>query len=117
MTLRNPKLLLAIPAIVLIFVFMILPITNMVEMSFRTPGETEPFGEAYTTMHYDRILGDGYYWGVLLRSLLTAGLVTVLCLVVSYPIAWHMSKAKGLKSTLGIDAVPFARWLSLVASR
>ena len=98
MTLRNPKLWLAVPAIALIFVFMILPITNMIEMSFRTPGTTEPFGEDFSTMHYDRILGDGYYWGVLFRSLFTAGVVTLLCLVVSYPIAWHMSQAKGLKA-------------------
>ncbi|GGG72786.1 ABC transporter permease [Salipiger pallidus] len=98
MSLKNPKLLLAIPAIALIFVFMILPITNMVEMSFRTPGTSAPFGDDYTAQHYDRILSDGHYWSVLIRSLLTAGLVTVLCLIVSYPIAWHMSKARGMKA-------------------
>ncbi|MBW4984588.1 ABC transporter permease [Mameliella sp. CS4] len=98
MRLPNPRLLLAIPAIALIFVFMILPITNMAEMSFRTTGTKDPFGEDYTLAHYLRIFGDTYYWGVLLRSLLTAATVTVLCLLVSYPIAWHMSKAKGMKA-------------------
>lgn len=100
MNLKHPKLLLAIPAIALIFIFMILPITNMVEMSFRTPGSSAPFGEDYTTQHYDRILSDSHYWSVLGRSLLTAGMVTVLCLIVSYPIAWHMSKASGLKAVI-----------------
>jgi mannopine transport system permease protein len=94
------RLLLSIPAIVLIFMFMILPITNMIEMSFRTPGTSEPFGPDYTGMHYTRILGDGYYWGVLARSLVTAGLVTVLCLIISFPIAWHLSRARGLKAVL-----------------
>ncbi|WP_300442867.1 ABC transporter permease [uncultured Mameliella sp.] len=98
MRLPSPRLLLAIPAIALIFVFMILPITNMAEMSFRTTGTKDPFGEDYTLAHYLRIFGDTYYWGVLLRSLLTAATVTVLCLLVSYPIAWHMSKAKGMKA-------------------
>ena len=98
MRLPNPRLLLAVPAIALIFVFMILPITNMAEMSFRTTGTSEPFGEDYTLAHYSRIFGDAYYWGVLVRSLLTAATVTVLCLLVSYPIAWHMSKAKGMKA-------------------
>lgn len=94
------KLLLAIPAVLLIFVFMILPISNMAEMSFRTLGTSGPFGPDYTFAHYTRILGDSYYWDILTRSLVTAGLVTVLCLIVSYPIAWHMSKATGLKAVL-----------------
>lgn len=100
MSRRHIRLALALPAIALIFVFMILPITNMVEMSFRVPGTTKPFGDDYTTMHYARILSDGYYWGVLARSLLTAAAVTALCLIVSYPIAWHMSKATGLKAVM-----------------
>ncbi|SMO97731.1 ABC transporter permease [Paracoccus laeviglucosivorans] len=99
------RLLLCIPAIALIFVFMVLPITNMVEMSFRTPGTTDPFGDDYTLMHYTRILGDGYYWSVLARSLLTAALVTVLCLCVSFPIAWHLSRARGLKAVLLYAAI------------
>ncbi|QFG37588.1 ABC transporter permease [Paracoccus pantotrophus] len=94
------RLSLAIPAVALIFVFMILPITNMVEMSFRTLGTTGPFGDDYTMAHYGRILTDGYYWAILLRSLMTAGAVTVLCLIVSYPIAWHLSRATGLKAVL-----------------
>ncbi|MGR3198478.1 MAG: ABC transporter permease [Paracoccus sp. (in: a-proteobacteria)] len=94
------RLLLAVPAVALLFVFMVLPITNMIEMSFRTLGSGEPFGDGYTTAHYVRILGDGYYWQVLGRSLMTAGLVTFLCLLVSYPIAWHMSKAQGMKAVI-----------------
>lgn len=94
------RLLLALPAVALILVFMVLPITNMVEMSFRTLGTTAPFGDSYTTGHYSRILSDGYYWQVLLRSLVTALLVTLLCLLVSYPIAWHMSKAHGVKAVM-----------------
>lgn len=94
------KLLLALPAVALIFVFMILPISNMVEMSFRTPGVAEPFGDGYTLMHYSRVLGDPFYWGALSRSLVTAATVTLLCLIVSYPVAWHMAKADGLKLVL-----------------
>ncbi|MET3600825.1 ABC transporter permease [Martelella mangrovi] len=97
---RTLRLLLAVPAVALIFVFMILPITNMVDMSFRTPGTSQPFGDQYTLMNYTRILGDNYYWGVLARSLLTAATVTFICLVVSYPIAWHLSRAKGMKAAL-----------------
>ncbi|NDW04993.1 ABC transporter permease [Jiella pacifica] len=97
---RHLRLLLGAPAVVLIFVFMILPITNMVEMSFRVPGTVEPFGDDYTLMHYTRVFGDSFYWGILARSLLTAGSVALLCLIVSYPIAWHLSKASGLKAAL-----------------
>lgn len=94
------KLFLALPAVALVFVFMVLPITNMGEMSFRTPGTVEPFGQDYTLQHYSRIFGDGYYWGVLARSLLTAALVTMLCLIVSFPLAWHLSRARGMKAVI-----------------
>lgn len=94
------RLLLALPAIALIFVFLILPIGNMLEMSFRTAGTTAPYGDTYTTAHYTRVLGDGFYMGVLLRSILTAALITFLCLIISYPIAWHMSKSDGMKAVL-----------------
>lgn len=97
---QSQKRLLAIPALLMIFVFMILPITNMVEMSFRSLDTAKPFGDAYTIAHYGRILGDSHYLGVLLRSLLTAAAVTVLCLMVSYPIAWHLSRSQGMKAVL-----------------
>jgi ABC-type spermidine/putrescine transport system permease subunit I len=97
---RKLQILLGIPAILLLFVFLIMPLTGMVEMSFRTSGTNAPYGDGFTTSHYVRVLGDSFFMTTLLRSLVTAAIVTVLCLIVSYPLAWHLSKARGGKALL-----------------
>jgi ABC-type spermidine/putrescine transport system permease subunit I len=97
---KKLQILLGIPAILLLFVFLILPLTGMVEMSFRTSGSNAPYGDGFTTAHYSRVLGDSFFMTTLLRSLVTAAIVTVLCLIVSYPLAWHLSKARGGKALL-----------------
>ncbi len=95
---RKWQLLLGIPAVLLLFVFLIMPLAGMVEMSFRTAGSNAPYGDGFTAVHYARVLGDGFYMATLLRSLVTAAIVTLLCLIVSYPLAWHLSTARGGKA-------------------
>lgn len=94
------QLLLAVPAGLLLFFFLIVPLAGMVEMSFRVPGTNAPYGDDFTLAHYRRTLGDGFYMGTLLRSLVTGAIITTLCLIVSYPLAWHLSRASGPKALL-----------------
>ncbi|MFB9949016.1 ABC transporter permease [Rhizobium puerariae] len=95
---RKWQVLFGIPAILLLFVFLVMPLAGMVEMSFRTSGTGAPYGDDFTTAHYSRVIGDAFYMSTLLRSLVTAVIVTLLCLIVSYPLAWHLSRAKGGKA-------------------
>lgn len=97
---KRLQILLGLPAVLLLFVFLIMPLGGMIEMSFRTPGVNAPYGDGFTAQHYVRVLNDGFYLGVLARSLITAAVVTFLCLAVSYPLAWHLSRARGAKALL-----------------
>ncbi|MBX9594958.1 MAG: ABC transporter permease [Roseomonas sp.] len=90
-----PRLLLGLPAVALLTLFFVLPYVEMVAMSFRAPAFGQPFGSGHTLMHYGRALGDPIYTGALIRSLLTGALITALCLVVSFPLALHLSRLQG----------------------
>ena len=97
---RLPRLALGLPAVLLLLVFLILPYTEMITMSFRTSQPGAMYGLGYTADHYRKVMTDGLYLDALARSLLSAAFITTACLVISYPIAWHMSRARGRKALL-----------------
>jgi ABC-type spermidine/putrescine transport system permease subunit I len=97
---RLPRLALGVPAVLLLLVFLILPYAEMITMSFRTSQPGTMYGLGYTVDHYARVVTDTLYLDALARSLLTAAVITFACLVISYPIAWHMSRARGRKALL-----------------
>ncbi len=94
------RFLLATPAVAMIAIFLIIPLFGMIEMSFRTSGVNAPYGDGHTFAQYHRFFQDGFYLGVLAQTLIGAATVTLLCLLVSYPLAWHLSQARGGKALL-----------------
>jgi putative spermidine/putrescine transport system permease protein len=97
---RIPRLALALPAVLLLLAFLILPYVEMIMMSFRNSQPGTAYGVGYTVDHYRTVLTDTLYLGALARSLVTAAFIAAACLVISYPIAWHMSQARGRKALL-----------------
>jgi ABC-type spermidine/putrescine transport system permease subunit I len=97
---RIQRLALGLPAVLLLLVFLVLPLAEMITMSFRTSQPGATYGLGYTFDHYRKVLTSTLYLGALARSLATAAFITTACLVVSYPIAWHMSQARGRKALL-----------------
>jgi ABC-type spermidine/putrescine transport system permease subunit I len=89
------RALLGLPAVLLLLAFFVLPYVEMIEMSFRAPGAGSFFGEGHTTANYARALGDAYYLGALGHSLRNGFLVTLLCLLLSYPLALHLARLQG----------------------
>ncbi len=84
--------LIGAPVLALLFVFLVLPYGEMVVMSFRTPANGAPYGDAWTLANYGRAFGDPFYLGVLLRTLGIGALITSLTLLLSYPIAMHLAR-------------------------
>lgn len=97
---RLPRLALGLPAVLLLLVFLILPYVEMLSMSFRTSQPGMMYGAGHTVGHYWTVMTSTLYLGALGRSLATAAFITVACLVISYPLAWHMSRAGGRKALL-----------------
>jgi len=61
-------------------------------MSFRTPANGAPYGDAWTVANYFRAVGDPFYLGVLGYTLAVGTLIAVLTLMLSYPIALHLAR-------------------------
>jgi putative spermidine/putrescine transport system permease protein len=92
MTSRWRTALIGAPVLALLFVFFVLPYGEMVAMSFRMPASGAPYGDAWTIANYAKALGDPFFLTVLGRTLGIGVLITMLTLVLSYPIAMHLSR-------------------------
>ncbi|MDN4588892.1 ABC transporter permease [Xenophilus aerolatus] len=82
------------PALVLLGVFLLLPYLNIVLMSLRPPAVGAPYGAGMTLGNYTRALTDGYLLGVLGDTLLLGLTVTPICLLLGYPVAFHLARTR-----------------------
>ncbi len=85
-------LLPGLPALLLLFVFFVLPYVAMIDMSLRTPAAGLPFGAGHTLGNYAKALGDPFYRDALLRTLAGGALVALLTLLLAYPLALHLAR-------------------------
>ena len=93
-------LFLILPCLIILFCFFLIPYINMVVMSFRVPSSSKPFEAGFTFSNYIKALTDPYYLGVLGNTVAFGLITTVICLVLGYPVAYHLarnrSRYKGL---------------------
>ncbi|MCA1326405.1 ABC transporter permease [Herbaspirillum sp. alder98] len=82
----SPAWWLLLPALVLLAVFFIYPLGNMLARSI--------FDPAFTWRHYERLLREPTYFQVVGITFEIAGLVTVLSLVLAYPLSYFLSQIK-----------------------
>lgn len=96
--------LLIVPAVALLFTFFVLPYVTIVLMSVRTTSARAPYGDGYTLAHFTGALSDSYILGVLGRTVGLGLIVTVIALIIGYPVAYHLARTrsrwKGLLYTL-----------------
>jgi putative spermidine/putrescine transport system permease protein len=83
---------LAAPSLGLITAFILVPYLNIVVMSFRIPSTTQPYLPGFTARNYIKALTDDLYAGVLFDTLRIALTITLICLVISYPVAYHLAR-------------------------
>ncbi|MCC0636164.1 MULTISPECIES: ABC transporter permease [unclassified Clostridioides] len=83
------KSFLAYPYVVWSAIFVIIPLILVVFFSFTKDSST---GYAFTLENYKEVI-DPIYIKVFARSILLAGVATLICLVVGYPVAYIISKA------------------------
>lgn len=101
------KRLLAIPAIVLLLVFLFGPIAQNFWQSFSDP--ELGFG------NYERIITDGFTLKVIGRTILTSLCVGLLALVIAYPYAYLMAVAGKRTTAVLVMIVLLPFWTSLMA--
>jgi putative spermidine/putrescine transport system permease protein len=86
------KLALLAPAAVVLGVFLVIPYVNIIVMSFRVPTVGAPYAPGFTLGNYTRILSDSYFLGVLGDTLLLGVTTTLICLLLGYPLAYHLAR-------------------------
>jgi putative spermidine/putrescine transport system permease protein len=98
---------------VLLAVF-VAPIAMMLPTSFRpyVPGAAAAPG--WTLENYTQIATDPYFHGVLARTFTMGGVVTLVCLVAGYPLAYVMARSSGAARSWLTLLVVFPLLLNLV---
>lgn len=108
----RPTWLLA-PGVLWLFLFMIVPVAFMVAVSFWSSGYfgTKP---DFTFKNYLKLLQSPLYSGQLLKTLRISLEVTLLSLVLSYPIAYFLSRGRGVLKIVMLLLLFLPFWASYV---
>jgi putative spermidine/putrescine transport system permease protein len=85
--------LLAIP-ILFLCVGLLYPMFKMFLISIRTYDTATIIGQDLTLEHYGKLLFDPFYQRVLVRTLRLGLVVSLVCLVLGYPIAYHLARSR-----------------------
>lgn len=91
---RDRTWLFAVPGLLLVGLFVVVPYVNIAIMSFRTPSTTGPYGPGFTFANYLRIVTDSLYLSLLGETLLFAIVATAICLVLAFPVAFHLARTR-----------------------
>jgi putative spermidine/putrescine transport system permease protein len=89
---RLIPLWLLIPALVAILISFIIPLIVLVRMSFNETGPGTTLIPAWSLDTYVRAVADPYYWKVILNTLKLGVIVSLITIVLSYPIALFLTK-------------------------
>lgn len=116
-----------IPALVAILISFIIPLVWLFRMSFNVTGPGTTLIQAFSFETYLRAILDPYYWQVMLETLKLGVIVSVITVVLSYPIALFLTKTeskwKGLLFALAIGPLltsQIARtfgWIALLGNQ
>jgi putative spermidine/putrescine transport system permease protein len=96
--------LLALPPLFFLVVLFLVPVLRLASLSL----------EGGTFEHYEKALGDGLYVRVLIDTLLIAAYVSVICLILGYPLAYFLVSAPPFWATLGFVLLMLPFWTSLL---
>lgn len=95
----------AVPALVFLLVFLLLPMLTLLAFGFVTIERGRIVGDSFTLVHLQRALADDLVWRLMWRSFWVAAVSTLLCLVLAYPVAYLFAETRGIWRTLMLVAI------------
>ncbi len=98
--------LLLTPLALYLAIFFVVPLVDVVVMSFTEPKPT--------LSNYTHVLTGALYQRVFINTFATALLVTVVCLVVGYPLAYLMTRVSPRSAMLILTLVTMSFWTSFL---
>jgi putative spermidine/putrescine transport system permease protein len=101
------RLILLVPAIVVLTILLITPVCILLSYSFAPGGSTRAdFSEGLTLENYEAILGDFFYLSVILKTIWISVLVTAASLLIGWPLAYFLWRSSPrFKSLLTVAVV------------
>lgn len=82
---RVENLILLLPGLLLLALAFFLPIFQMLSLSVDGP-------DGPTLAHFERFLGDSYYLGILWRTVRLSLIITAICALIGFPLAYIMAR-------------------------
>lgn len=95
----------AVPALVFLFVFLLLPMVTLLAFGFVTIERGRLVGDSFTLAHLQSALSDDLVWRLMWRSFWVAAVSSVLTLLLAYPVAYLFAESRGIWRTLILVAV------------
>ncbi|MBT2734897.1 ABC transporter permease [Bacillus sp. ISL-7] len=88
-------LLLLLPTLGIFIFFFLLPLFFLFITSFKTFDAASGIGHDWTLQNYLKFITDKFYLGVVWRTVKIALITTLAAIVISFPVAYQITKAKG----------------------
>ena len=109
---RAYRVAITLPPLAWVAVFLLLPYLLMFLYSFWSVSSTQIIVHSWTLANYRELLGKDVYWQTLLRSMWIAARVTLLSLLLGYPLAYFLSFQAGRHKDLLYQLVIIPLWVS-----
>jgi putative spermidine/putrescine transport system permease protein len=97
---RPPTFAYLAPLLVLYFAFLVVPYALLLRMSLNRYSSMSIFIEDVTAANYKVVLTDPFYIELMLRTVALAGVVTLATLILGYPLALAIVRARGSRKSL-----------------
>jgi putative spermidine/putrescine transport system permease protein len=89
-----------LPVLLLLSFSFLLPYLYMIYVSFMTPAAIRTFVPRFTSANYLEVLTDAYNWQVFGRTFGASALITLISLVMAYPVAYHLARSRGKRQSV-----------------
>jgi spermidine/putrescine transport system permease protein len=109
---RAYKLAVSLPPLLWVATFLLVPYALMFAYSFWSVSESQSIVHSWTLANYGTLLSRPLYHQTLLRSAWIAARVTLLSLLLGYPLAYLLSFHAGAKKNLLYQLVIIPLWVS-----
>lgn len=106
--------MLILPVIVLLLAGFLAPTLIMAVLSLRSYSAAQGLGEGWSLVNYIRVLGDGFYLEIILRTLVLGAVVTAVSLVLGFPLALFIMRSSPRVQTICILLVIFPLLCNIV---
>ncbi|MBG9543153.1 ABC transporter permease [Cytobacillus firmus] len=87
--------LLLLPTLGIFIFFFLLPLFFLFMTSFKNFDASTGVGNEWTLQNYIKFMSDPFYLGVVWRTVKIALLTTLITIIISYPVAFQISRSKG----------------------